>query len=149
MFPMDGGRLLQEGLWARIGYERSMIIATNVGLFAALAVGVFALVTGAMLLVGIAAFAGITCWQERQRITWLRAEGFGVAAADPRYAASSPHPPAPRKPSKADERRRKRAVEQQQEVDRILAKISEHGMHALSRAEKKALARASEEKKKR
>src|SRR5690606_32106491 len=46
MFPMDGGRLLQEGLWAKLGYDRSMIIATNIGLFAAVAVGLLALLTG-------------------------------------------------------------------------------------------------------
>ena len=150
MFPMDAGRVLQEVLWSRLGYKRSMEIATTVGLFFAIAVGVWGLVSGAGVLVGIALFAGITCWQEKQRLAW-------TTAANPWTGNTDEEEPwrrslklddgdddlPQRGPSKKELRRRREeqasAKAHAEELDRILQKISRDGMGSLTRAERKFL----------
>lgn len=133
MFPMDGGRILQELLWARIGYRRSMEVAITVGLVCAVTVFVASITAsgGGGRLLAVSIFCGITCWMERQRLRF---------ADDPggfEFAESL-------KPEKAIPKSR-RAVERErqlsEEVDRILAKIARDGMGSLSRKEKRTLQR--------
>ncbi|MDP1660607.1 MAG: hypothetical protein Q8L55_01720 [Phycisphaerales bacterium] len=77
MFPMDGGRLLQAILWRRMGYSRSMMVATTVGLFAAVVVGLFALSVQSWLLIALAIMCGITCYQQKQQLRFMAAQGGG------------------------------------------------------------------------
>ncbi|GIK18271.1 MAG: hypothetical protein DYG93_11330 [Leptolyngbya sp. PLA2] len=138
MFPMDGGRILQASLWARSGYAASMRTACVVGLVAAVALFVVAAIGRETVLMAIALFGGLVCWFERRRLAL-------VAGEESEFASSLRDEP-PEEPSRADERRRQREAEEQAEVDRILAKISEQGMDSLTRAERKALQRATERK---
>jgi Zn-dependent protease len=154
MFPMDGGRLWQEVLWSRMGYRRSMKIMTNVGLGCAVVVGLTALSTGAMTLMGLALFAGLICWNERQKLGATEAiageawrggreadeddeewRGGGAAEVDRVPRGADPFSAAVRKQQLELERQSKH----QEEVDRILAKIAKSGMGSLSRSEKKTL----------
>ena len=136
MFPMDGGRILQAALWARSGYAASMRTACVAGLVTSVALFVVAAVGRETLLMAIASFGGLVCWFERRRLAL-------VAGEEGEFAASLRDEP-PEPPSRAEERRRQRQAEEQAEVDRILAKISRQGLESLTRAERKALRRATE-----
>jgi len=154
MFPLDGGRIAQELMWWRLGYRRSMVIATNLGLIAAIALGVFALVTNQSILIGIALFAGLTCYSQRRNLEFLEE---GIPGYDfSRGYRGMPAGGRDSGPSRAEQRKYKEALKRQQreqreqaEVDRILAKIAASGMDSLTRAERRTLARATENKRRR
>ncbi|HYE02171.1 MAG TPA: DUF6576 domain-containing protein [Phycisphaerales bacterium] len=138
MFPLDGGRIVQEILWWRLGYHRSMWIATNLGLILACVLFVYAITSGREFLSGIAIFAGITCWIQRQNLAFMvgdAADGFG----SPGWRGT---PSGPRPDRAAEQARKAHQAEarHQVEVDRILGKIATQGMGSLTRAEKKTLA---------
>lgn len=153
MFPMDAGRILQELLWRKLGYRRSMLIATNVGVVMACIVGVFALVTASNLLFGIAVFAGITSFVERRRVMMLEDQAEYDLGRPSEYGYG-PRSPRVEEDDSAEERRRyEKARKRQQadsahqaEVDRVLAKIAESGMGSLTRSERKVLERETERK---
>lgn len=145
MYPLDGGRLLQSLLWWKLGYRRSLLIASTVGLVAAVGLGIasFAGLMGASGL-GIAMFAGFTCYNERRRAQFMPESDDLFEAAAARQAAAFA-----RDNRRADAQRRESARAAQAadkhkaEIDRILAKISASGMQSLTSAEKRTLERAS------
>jgi stage IV sporulation protein FB len=153
MFPMDAGRVLQELLWSRLGFRRSMKIAASVGLGVAICVGLYGLVGNRSTLFGLALFAGFTCWSELQRLRFQDAAALedsrtgGGFAQDPAYAAALAEQQRADREEESGRERRKRelarqreeAAKHQDELDRILAKISREGMAALTRSEKKFL----------
>lgn len=152
MFPMDGGRLLQALLWKRLGYRRSMQIATTVGLGAAIVIGLFAITSGQMILFAIALFGGLTCWAEKQKLAMMSA-GFGEMPEESPWASSlrpdndDDSPRARREAEKkrvASEKQRQAAQAEAAELDRILAKIKASGMGSLSRSEEAFLRKTNE-----
>lgn len=152
MYPLDCGRIVQELLWARIGYERSMSISVNLGLFLAVAVGIFAYVGGSKQLFAVAIFAGFTCFDQRRRLRFAAAEGSSVPGG---YDFSRGYTSLPREQASPDTAKYKQALKQQEqerrdqaEIDRILAKIASSGMASLSGKERRTLERATEEKRK-
>jgi len=146
MYPMDGGRLVHALLWRKMGYERSTLVVTNIGLFSAVVVGTIAVLTGKMLLLGIAIFAGITSWQQKQAIRFA-----GGAVGDAGYGSdeswrgggvSEAGGGGGRASQRASERAFKQAQaerEAEREIDEILAKVAEKGMQSLTRSEKRRL----------
>lgn len=166
MFPMDGGRLLQTLLWRKLGYSKSMWIATTVGLVAATLVFLFGLMTQSWVLIGLAIMSGVTCYQERQHLRFMAQEGGGVAAekwaqfgADGEgwkvggggggswggaKAAKTHSPRALEKARKAAEAERAKAESEGAELDRILAKIKDKGMASLSKSEEAFLRRSTQ-----
>ena len=147
MYPMDGGRIVQCLLWRKGGYEWSMRIAAIVGLVAAGCVAVFGLVGKEMLLLFIALFGGLTCWNTLQQAKMTGSfggatygGGFGGYGGSA-YDDAAPMPD--RGPSKAELKRKQKAAETQAEVDRILEKISREGIASLTTREKRTLKRAS------
>ncbi|MCA9310736.1 MAG: hypothetical protein KDA21_05990 [Phycisphaerales bacterium] len=140
MYPFDGGRIVQELLWARLGYRRSMEIAVLVGFGGALVLGAIGLATDAANLVIIAVFGALACWQERQRVragAIPDADEYGLWRSVEADEAPGPAETARliRKQEKAAEQERA----QHAEVDRILAKIAAEGMGSLTRREKRIL----------
>ncbi len=144
MFPMDGGRMLQALLWRKMGYERSMDIATRVGLGIAVLMGMFALVSQEFVLFGIAVFGGLTCFHERQNLKFRA----GQPAEEP-WAASArlsdrdlraEQEKAERAQRQAQARRQAEAADAL-ELDRILAKIKAKGMGGLTKSEEAFLRR--------
>lgn len=138
MYPMDGGRLWQALLWRKIGYQRSMLVATNVGFFAAIALGLFGATIREPLLLGIAVFGGFTCWQQRQRVRFMSTAE--AADDDPYGLFRRPTPdPGEERSVRSSQRAQERSQKEQEELDRILAKIARDGMASLSWGEKRFL----------
>lgn len=144
MFPMDAGRVLQELLWWRMGYRKSMMIATTIGLGLAVLIGMWALSTQQNQLVSIAMFGGLTCFAERRRVSMMEDSPW-----------SSPIPDVSPVRDRKAEREYQKALRQQQaerqsraaeaaEENRILDKISAEGMGSLSRKEREFLDKLSE-----
>ncbi|MFN0012648.1 MAG: site-2 protease family protein [Phycisphaerales bacterium] len=157
MFPMDAGRVVQELLWARVGYAKSMWISTTVGLAGAAVLAVLGMTTNQTTLIMIAIFGGLTCYSERQKLRYLRwqeeEESPWAASAQARWrpdadarAGTPPEVPEDFDPDAAARKARAALEAEQTEVDRILAKIARAGMASLSRAEKATLEGASARK---
>lgn len=151
MFPLDGGRIVQEVLWPRMGYVRSMRIAIRAGIVGAICLGVFGAVTLHYMLVGVAIFGAITCWLTHKQLSFTE-EMMGHESDE--YALSLAYgddetESAPAKPTRAQKREEKIARQQREEaeeVDRILKKIADSGMDSLTRKEKQTLDRVSARK---
>ncbi len=146
MFPMDCGRVVQEVLWARLGYKRSMQIAVNVGLVVAVALGLYGVATSSTRLMALAIFGGITCYNERQRLKMLEDEPAWAYDTDRGYRGFGE--PDGGRGSRREYRealkRQKQEQERDAQVDRVLAKIATRGMQSLTGREKKLLEEASE-----
>lgn len=172
VFPLDGGQLLQSILWKPLGYYRSMIITLNVGLVGSVLmfmVGVasFGSLMGGLLLIFIAVSCFINCLRLRQM---MKAEGpwaftdedggmdFSASlgsGASGGYGAAYGEPTKTRKRPKTGgwlaKFRAKQAVRaaedeaaEQEQIDRILAKVSAQGMQSLTWLEKRTLRKATE-----
>lgn len=145
MYPMDGGRIVQELLWWRIGYKRSMTISVNIGLLCAVVLGVFAIVTGQMRLVGIAIFGGITCFQQKQHLAMMQDDSpwaYDTEKGNRGFGDDEKSEPSwfQRRAAAAAQ---KRQADLNAEVDRILAKIRTQGMGSLTDKERATLQEAS------
>lgn len=139
MFPMDCGRVVQELLWPRVGYRKSMLIATNLGLILALVIGIFALTANQTILFTVCVFAGITCYQERQRIRMTEDAGPLEGYDFSRGSAGTPTTDDDRRGFEKIRKQQEKDRKEREDVDRILAKIATQGMGSLTRAERKAL----------
>lgn len=64
-FPMDGGRILRAILGMFLGFSRATRIAAGIGQMLALALGLFAIFNGQILLALVAAFVFLGAGQER------------------------------------------------------------------------------------
>ena len=163
MFPLDGGRILQAVLWRRIGYAASMRFACRAGLVGAILIGAGSLAAESTMLLGIAIFGGLTCYATARQLeserdflgfepdpselAAMEEEAASESAADHRAASKqrSATPAAPRVDAKADAVR----AAGEAEIDRILAKIARSGIESLSDAERAALQRATDERRRR
>ena len=165
-FPLDGGRLLQSYLWARVGFHRATRIACYAGytVAAILGLGVFLLMTkdnyaNGFLLAGLALFIYMSC---RQHLMMLEMEGWAedglygdFSQGYTSYERGQPQQTKPKKPSfwkrwkqeRAERRRLRDEAERQAEesrVDELLAKMhTGGGMQALSPEEQRFLKKVS------
>lgn len=156
MYPMDGGRMLQEILWFKLGYYRSSLIAFMVGMITAVPVGLWGLMNigsvFGLFIVLIAFSSFLYCYQSRAA---MKAEGpwaFEEENADYSAAMWKPEDDEPRRKPKRLSRRAMRKLRRQAEaeeqeqarIDAILAKVSAHGMHSLTWSERRALKKATQ-----
>ncbi len=142
MYPMDGGRILQALLWARIGHARSLRFCLKLGIVFAILMVMFGML-GPRILMGIGLFGGIVCWFEHRRLT--APDELGGPQIDLSAAFDHPDQPDPG-PSKREIKEHERERKLQQQIDQILEKIAKGGMDSLSRAEKKLLQQETERK---
>lgn len=142
MYPLDGGRIVQCALWAKLGYERATDIATKVGMVGAAVLFMLGMVTGETMLMGIAIFGGLTCWMERRRLAFAGDGGAMAMEGASAVAARREQREFERLARRQAEEREERAA-LQREVDTILEKISREGMGSLTKREKDVLRRAS------
>lgn len=157
IFPLDGGRLLQETLWYKFGYYHSMLFATMTGMIASAAAGLAVLtglLGGGLFLILLAVSGFLTCFQMRRQ---LLAAGPYAFENEPDYSAAYDINAGRAVISKRRVAKLQRQAEvdraearaEQERVDAILEKVSKQGMQALTRGERKALARATENQQKR
>lgn len=153
MYPMDAGRILHCILWANRDKRTATEIVVTVGYVAAGALLVAGMAFRQPILMGIAMLGAFTCWQERRALRYADEIGGGFAP-EPAWATSTDTAANARAQERAEqqaEKQRKKNEEQAKkhgdELDRILAKISSGGMDSLTKAEKKFLANASDDKK--
>ncbi len=148
-YPFDGGRLVQEALWFKLGYYKSMRIATTIGMVGAVVIGVIGLAFFSLNLILIGIFGFYTCHRQRQA---LREAGpYEEDAIDYSAAYDNNIGQPKRKSNWQTKRASKRAVQQadverreQETIDAILAKVSAQGMNSLNWMEKRALKKATE-----
>ena len=141
MFPMDGGRVVQCLMWRKLGYEKSLYISCNIGFGAAIVVAIVALGFDKMLLLGIALFGGLTCWQQKQSLKMM---GY-----EPQYASAyqaAEQNQKPKGPSRSQMAAIKKRQEEEAKVEQLLAKIAQQGMASLTPRERKFLDRVSQKK---
>ena len=153
IFPLDGGRICQAGLWPRWGYVTSMRLAVYVGYIGAIGLFVFGAVLREWMVIAIAGFGGITCYLTLKQLQFT--EAF-MGEQEDLYAQSlwgkgedaDEHAPAGRKGAeKRAETQAETEARESAEVDRILAKIAASGMGSLSGREKRLLRRVTDRKK--
>ncbi len=149
IFPLDGGQLLQSLLWWRIGYYKATLFACVTGMIGAVIMAMLGIATGALLLLFIAVSGFITCYALRRD---LLAQGRWAFEDEMDFSASlAPDPVVKGKTlsRRAVKQARKllaREHAEQEQIDSILAKVSASGMQSLTRAERKALHRATARK---
>jgi Zn-dependent protease len=170
-YPFDGGRIVQVILWVWLGYGRSMVIATTLGMYGAVIVAGVGIWKGQLLLVLIAVMGFMTCWQQRKMLKYADAyEPDGDARFAAAYetqsggrgawftgSASDQATAAARRPGKVArwraeraakqaEAQRRRAQADEAEIDRILDKVRAQGLPSLTQRERDVLQRATEQK---
>lgn len=155
-YPFDGGRLVQIALWWRVGYRRSMSIATVVGMVGAVLLVFYGIFSRNLLLAVMGVFGFVTCYQQRRALAhdmaMVDVYGNQIVGAQPweggAYDGEKRDSALARwRQAHADRkaaRHRQRAQADQAEVDRILDKVHEQGIASLSEKEKRTLARATE-----
>lgn len=146
MFPMDGGRILQELLWWKLGYKKATSIAVNVGLVVAVVLGAIGVSKNNSLLVSIALFGGITCFMQRRALAMMADEPVWAYDTDKGHKGFGDDPlsASQQKAYKAALQRQQKEQAAQREVDRILDKIRDKGMQSLTGREKSILKEATE-----
>lgn len=156
-FPLDGGRILQGILAIRLGYGKSLLIATWVGQGCSVILGMVAIGTSSFMLAGIAIYMFIVAWQERQmlRSGMLYAEAettYGhdfsggyttVEGAEPRRRPSWLRGLRERRRRRRDARSAREAAEMKRKVDELLEKVSRDGIDSLTAKERRFLEDAS------
>ena len=160
IFPFDGGRLLHELLWFKVGSYSATMIATMVGLVGAAILALVGAWTRELLLIVIALFAAGESWMARKNAETmgeLPENEFGYDFSQGYTSLErSMHRTRPGRqafPSfrqtfvRWTQRRRELSDAQlEAELDRILEKIHVEGMVSLSRAERKTLKLASKKR---
>ena len=141
MYPMDAGRIVQCLMWRKMGYEKSLWIACNIGMVAAVVLAVAALGFERTLLLGIALLGGLTCWQQKQSLKMM---GFQPQYASGYQAAEeSEHRKGPTRSQMAAIKKRQ---DEEARVEKLLAKIARQGMGSLTPRERRFLDRVSQKK---
>lgn len=156
IFPFDGGRVMQAWFWPTKGYRGSMELATGTGMVGAVIVGLFGLLVGEWLLMMIAVFGYITCWQTRKM---LREQGefetgFGAEFSGG-YTFGGQDESTPRKPGYFARRRARKIAQQAQRdresfeqhrkrVEEALRQVSLGGMESLTDKQRRILQEETE-----
>ncbi|MFO0873320.1 MAG: site-2 protease family protein [Phycisphaerales bacterium] len=136
--PFDGGRILQSLLWPPLGYAPATRISVRIGYLGAIALAVFGFVRNETILLAVAVFGGIVCWQTMKRLEYTQ-QVLGFEPGPEGELQPAPDPDETRRAR--DEARRREAAEQ---LDRILQKIAESGIDSLSARERRLLRDATE-----
>ena len=142
-YPFDGGRMIQEILWAIFGYYKSMRFAVVTGMVGAVLVAMIGLAGGQFMLILIAAFGFMACLQQRRMLLEMGPAEFEEVD----YSQSLYDPPglkrANARAKKRSQRNAMRLRAEERKIDTILAKVSAKGMHSLTWWEKRTLRKGS------
>ncbi|MBI3927469.1 MAG: site-2 protease family protein [Armatimonadetes bacterium] len=96
-FPMDGGRILRAALAQRLSYLKATDIATRVGRFLGIAIGIYGLVSFTVTLMLIGAFVWFGATQEMLMVKARSMGFFSPLPGQPQTGAmgGEPYPPQP------------------------------------------------------
>lgn len=157
--PLDGGQMLRTVLTSKMGVLQGAEWATKIGIVAGICLALVGIVFKDITwLIGLGLFLVILAMQELQRIQYSEMTeesefGYDFSQGYTSLERSLPATQEPKpglwkrwKQQREEERRRREALQDQEDeaqLDSILAKLHEHGMTALSPAEKRILERAS------
>jgi Zn-dependent protease len=152
IYPLDGGRMLQEALWPRFGYYKSMNFACITGMIGSIFGGAIALATLNIGLAILALCGFLVCLQTRRALLAAGPEEYAdTTDYSAAYETFSPKPK--RRPSRWAARRAMKFAraerQERQRIDQILAKVSAHGMQSLTWSERRALKKATEHQRQR
>ena len=158
IYYLDGGQIFRALLWFKLGFYRSSMIASIVGMIGSVLMVMWGIANFAswyglvLIMIGVSCF--MACFQLR---AMLKAEGpwaFQEDSVD--YSASLWRPeekPRHKKLSRRAKRKlRRQALAEENEqalIDAILAKVSAQGMHSLTWSERRALKKATERQRRR
>src|SRR5690606_22952602 len=132
--PFDGGRLVQVGLWTLLGYQRSMTIATRVGMGGAVLVAVVGLMNRNFMLMMVAVFGFYTCYQQARLLQFAGTDLYNAGNRGGQFGyADSTLGQRARKSSGKWQKELERRRREDEEVDRILAKVRAEGLASLTR----------------
>jgi stage IV sporulation protein FB len=145
-YPFDGGRLVQIGLWPFLGRVRSLRVATAIGMVGAIGLAIFGLTVHSIMLICIAVFGFMACYQQRRSLRGYGPDdaAYEAACLSQSRARAAGGPIASFRAARVERKRRRQAERErrfEQEIDRILEKIHRHGIASLTEIEKKTLAR--------
>jgi Zn-dependent protease len=167
IFPLDGGQLFHALIWPFLGLRRASIVAAQVGLVGCVALGLLSFRSGGGgMLLFIAIFGGMTCWQRYQAARQgSLVEDTAFAVRNPRGGFWSrlfkprqrerrpaapvefPRPtPTPNPNPGAWQAQQDERAQDDAELDRILKKVSEEGVQSLSYVERQTLERITRER---
>jgi Zn-dependent protease len=149
MLPLDGGRVAEAIIIRRRGAFDAPRAAAAFSLFAAALAGVVAIVrdlaTVMAVAIACAGFAVLQLWRLRAGDAVARSGMGGWGLQSGGFGGPSAAEPDPDQVLREDAaRRREQRAAEDREVDRILEKIARDGAESLTRAEREALARATE-----
>jgi Zn-dependent protease len=166
IFPLDGGRMVQEVAWKYVGYYRSMIFACTTGIAGAVVAMLVGLLTGTLGLTILALLGLMYCVQLRRAVMEAGPYAFDEENGPDLSAASESWKDFDTRERKERQRVNKRELKAQAKaekeaaareaervaneakLDQVLAKISSQGKDSLSRSERKFLEQMTEAKRK-
>jgi Zn-dependent protease len=158
-YPLDGGRLLQQALWPRLGYRRATLAVVYVGFVFALVIGIAAVVKNEIFFLLLALFIWVSCKQQ-----WLILEtggedglfGYDFSQGYTSLERDQP-PPAPRRKrvnffQRWLQRRAARKLQlelerqeaEERRMDQLLEKIQREGTQSLTDEENRFLKRVAD-----
>lgn len=168
VFPMDGGQLLRAALWPSLGLHRATLISAQLGIVGAIGFAAWGLQRGQQIMVVIAIWGGLTAYQHYQAArAGLASDHFYSIDRSIEQAGRAhrrrgfwsrlwqrlrgPSPPRPGVNPNPGGWQRKLDDESslERELDRILAKVHDHGLHSLTYVERQTLERATRERQRR
>ncbi|MCP4593653.1 MAG: hypothetical protein GY842_23190 [bacterium] len=152
VYPLDGGRALQNLLWPRMGFSRSTKLASGIGMVGAVVFGLVGLLMEEYLLLGIAIFGYMTCWQQRQQLKMMGEMETGPFGYDfsQGYTSLDGSDESTRSPGYLERRRAKKEASQREakrreleqrsdRLDQLLTKVREDGLGSLTSKERRFL----------
>ena len=150
-YPFDGGRIVQIALWTKLGYGKSLSVACTFGMFGAVAIVLFGLSVGPLLLVFIGAFGFYVCYRQKSMLKQTGGYDTGYGA---QYESWSTPQKGPgffaRRRMRRTETARRRTAERKRmledEIDRVLDKVHRKGLGSLTAKEKRALQAGTKKK---
>jgi Zn-dependent protease len=157
-YPLDGGRMLQEIVWARSDYRRGVTVAAYTGFGAAVLFLVVAVAANEALFMGLALFM---LYESSMALHRLEVDdgpfGYDFSAGYTSLEKDDPPPPRPKRPgwfARWRQARRARRLQREAEerrleeerTDQLLEKIARTGKDSLTDEERRFLERVSARK---
>lgn len=146
-YPMDGGRLARSLLWPAVGRARAVAWTVTLAWICLAGMALWAVKTSDFQLFALAAILAFAVVLEHRQVR------MGI---DPEFGDDLPPAgPSPldrwraRRRAQDAERAERAAAAEQAELDRLLAKVSERGLPALSESERRTLQRISQRERER